>query len=268
MFQPIIPISGLAGWAFLQNTLPTQKTAFNSSGEMTRDTAYFESEIANVKSADDLVSDRRLLRVALGAFGLQDDLDSRFFIKTILQEGTSEHSALANRLSDPRYASLAEAFGFDRAEGSRVNESGFAAGITSSYRERQFEVAVGTQNESMRLALNAKRELLSIATSGESDRSQWFRILGTPPLRQVFETALGLPDGFGQLDIDRQAAVFEEKSKQKFGLQSLADFAKDTVREDFIRGYLVRDQIKSFGFQSSASIALNLLQAGQASRFV
>lgn len=267
MFQPIVPVSGLAGWAFLQKTLPTQRTAFDSSAVIARDTSYFEAEIGTVKTAEDLVSDRRLLRVALGAFGLGDDLDSRFFIKTILEEGAQDSGALANRLSDPRYAQLAEAFGFDRLDGPRITEATFAADMLARYREREFEVAVGTKDESLRLALNAKRELLAMATSGESDRSQWFRILGTAPLRQVFETALGLPDGFGQIDIDQQAAVLEEKSRQKFGLQNLTDFVDDQLREDFVRGFLVRDQIKSFGFQSSASIALSLLQAGTTSRF-
>lgn len=267
MFQPVIPMSGLAGWAFLQNTLPSQKAAFDTSGPIVRDTDYFEAEIAKVQTADELVSDRRLLRVALGAFGLQDDLDSRFFIKTVLQEGANADSALANRLSDPRYATMADAFGFDRSEGSRVQERGFGSEIVAKYRERQFEISVGTQNESMRLALNAERELASIATSGESGQSQWYRILGTPPLREVFETALGLPAGFGQIDIDQQAAVFAEKSRQKFGIQNLSDFASTSTLETFIRGYLVRDQIKSFSVQSPGSVALSLLQASQTQRF-
>lgn len=267
MFQPVVPLSGLAGWTFLQKTLPTQKAAFDASPPVTRDTAYFEAEIGKVQTAEELVSDRRLLRVALGAFGLQDDIDSRYLIKTVLEEGTDDDAALANRMSDPRYAKLAVAFGFDQSEGSRIGEPGFGSGITKKYLERQFEVAVGTQDESMRLALNAKRELLSIATSQETDRAQWYRIIGTPPLRAVFETALGLPDGFGQLDVDRQAEIFENKTRQKFGIETFADFSDDTRREEFVRGFLIRDQIKDFGFQSSASIALNLLQAGQSQRF-
>lgn len=266
MFQPVIPLSGLAGWAFLQKTLPTQTATFNTSGPISRDTDYFEATISKVSTADDLVSDRRLLRVALGAFGLQDDIDSRHLIKTVLQEGTQDDAALANRMSDPRYAELAEAFGFDRTGGARISDPTFASQITAQYRERQFEVAVGEQDESMRLALNAERELLSIATSGQTTRAQWYRILGTPPLREVFETALGLPEGFGQLDIDRQAAEFEAKTRQKFGIENFSDFAQDDLREEFVRGYLVRDQIGSFNVQSSASIALNLLQSGQAAR--
>jgi hypothetical protein len=267
MFQPVVPLSGLAGWSFLQKTLPAQKAAFDSSAPLTRDATYFEAEIGKIQTAEELVADRRLLRVTLGAFGLQDDINSRYLIKTILEEGTGDDAALANRMSDPRYATLAEAFGFDKIEGPRITEPGFASEITTKYLERQFEVAVGTQDEAMRLALNAQRELSSIAASGETGRAQWYRILGTPPLRSVFETALGLPDGFGQLDVERQADIFEEKTKQKFGIEAFTDFQDNTLREEFIKGFLVREQIKDFGFQSSSSIALSLLQAGQSQRF-
>ena len=50
--------------------------------------------------------------VALGAFGLQDDLPNRFFIQKVLEGGTLSTDSLANKLSDPRYAALAKAFGF------------------------------------------------------------------------------------------------------------------------------------------------------------
>ena len=46
---------------------------FTKSIELKRDTEYFQEKISSITSAEELVSDRRLLTVALGAFGLQDD---------------------------------------------------------------------------------------------------------------------------------------------------------------------------------------------------
>ena len=260
MFQPVIPLSGLAGWMFLQRTADSQTEAFNNSARIVRDTDYFETRIGQITSAEDLVEDRRLLRVALGAFGLQDDLNNRFLIKTVLEQGTESDSALANRLSDSRYAQISEAFGFGNAGGARNQDPLFGAEITAKFRARSFEVAVGEQNEAMRLGLNADRELAALTQTDGSEDTKWFRILGTPPLRTVFETALGLPQGFGQLDIDRQLEIFRDKSRSSLGLESVNDLADESARENLIRAFLVRDQLKSISFQSSTSIALTLLQ--------
>mgnify|MGYP006142551315 FL=1 len=81
MFQPIVPSGGLVGWRFLQRTYESQADNFNQSTQLQRDTEYFRENIASISNAEDLVADRRLLTVALGAFGLDADLGNKFFIK-------------------------------------------------------------------------------------------------------------------------------------------------------------------------------------------
>jgi hypothetical protein len=78
-----------------------------------RDRDYFREAIGNVVTASQLVEDYRLRRVALSAFGLQDDLPNRAFIERVLGDGIAGMTtALSNRLSDKRYRAFAEAFGF------------------------------------------------------------------------------------------------------------------------------------------------------------
>ena len=69
-FQPIILGPGLVGWQFLQRSYESQFEAFNKTPQLKRDASYFLDEIGNVNTAQELVSDRKLLTVALGAFGL------------------------------------------------------------------------------------------------------------------------------------------------------------------------------------------------------
>lgn len=260
MFQPVIPLTGLPGWAMLNRTMETQTKAFDASPAIVRDTDYFEATIASITSASELVADRRLLRVALGAFGLQDDIDNRFLIRKVLEDGVADPGSLANRLADDRYKQLSEAFGFGSLVfGPRTAEEGFGAEITAKFRARSFEVAVGDQDESLRLAMNAKRDLTEIGTDDATETTRWFRILGTPPLRIVFETAFGLPSGVSQLDLDRQLEIFRDAARDKFGVDSVDAFADETVREDLIEAYLLRDQIKDISGQSPQSIALTLL---------
>ena len=63
-FTPVIPFSGYSGWKFLEKTGAKQKASFEQSAQMKRDEAYFREKIGSVKTAADLVKDRRLLSVA------------------------------------------------------------------------------------------------------------------------------------------------------------------------------------------------------------
>lgn len=263
MFRPVLPFAGLPGWNMLNRTMDTQRAAFDAAPQTRRDTDYFEARIATVQTADELVADRRLLRVALGAFGLQDDIDSRYLIRKVLDGGAENPEALANQLSDDRYRQFSAAFGFGDITGPRSADPGFGAEITTLFRERSFEVAVGEQDESLRLAMNAAREMADIGTDDATNDTRWFRILGTPPLRSVLETALGLPDGIVQMDLDRQLDLFKQAARDKLGIDSLDAFAEAETREKLVETYLLRDQIKAGASMSSHSIALTLLQAGR-----
>lgn len=260
-YQPILPSTGLVGWKFLERTYETQTKAFESSAVLTRDTEYFAAHIGSVKTAEDLVSDRRLMRVALGAFGLQDDQNNTYFIRKILEEGTIDPRSLANKMSDSRYSAFAEAFGFDLGV-PNTQMSDFAGRMIDRYRAQEFEVAVGEQNEDMRLALNAKREFTELAASDESDRTRWFQIMGNGPLRVVMETALGLPDSFAQIDLDQQLQVFMDKADTQLGLKTLDDLSEGAVLDKLVERFLLRSEVKNTVNSNSASIALTLLQAG------
>lgn len=262
-FQPVIPTGGYAGWSFLTRTIDTQKTAHENDPAMQRDLAYFRENISKVASADTLVSDTRLLKVALGAFGLEDDLPNRYFINKVLSDGTLDEGALANKLSDSRYKSLSAAFGFGDFSTPRTQLSDFADEITEAYKTRSFEVAVGEQNENMRLALNLERELPEIAADDSSDDTKWYRVLGSAPLREVFETAFGLPSSFAALDIDKQVEVLRSRSAAALGNDEIAQFSSPESLDEIMRLYLVRSELEGMTASlSPASVALTLLQSG------
>lgn len=259
-YQPVVPLGGLVGWSFLNRTLDTQTATFNSGAQITRDTEYFEKTIASIKTAEDLVSDRRLLRVALGAFGLDDDLNSRALIQQVLEGGTQKKGALATRMADDRYRDFSDAFGFGNATGRRTANPGFGAEITDRFRRVQFEVAVGNQDESLRLAMDAQRNFADIAQQKGTDDVRWLKIMGNPPMRKLFETALGLPDSFGQIDLDMQVEIFSERASRQLDLNDLTELADTDVQDAIIERFLLRDQVKSFVAQSNSSVALTLLQ--------
>lgn len=384
-YVPVVPTGGAAGWAFLQRTREAQQAAFADSASVTRETERFAERIGEVGSAEELVADRELLTVALGAFGLSDDLNNRFYIQRILEEGATDDRALANRLTDRRYAELAGAFTFeapapsaaelvvasyptrsagelvakrdgdherrlelimlrelappdpdgpevseetrwrtvatsrasmavlsealdlpagfgalplsdrasalqaaaqarfgedaiDRIAEPRVIEEllgsflvdpplpalaqpGFAEGIIARYEARGFEEAVGEQAPDMRLVLNLQRELPALADRAAGVDTLWFTVMGTPPLREVFETAFGLPTSFGTLDVDRQLEVFKERAQGTFGDEGVAQFSDPEAMDELTRLFLARSQIAQSANAglSSTSVALTLL---------
>jgi len=102
-FSPLLFGSGTAGYAYLTRTREDQQARLAATGEVARDTAALKDRLESIQSSDDLMDDRALLKVALGAFGLDEDLDNRAFIKRILDSDLSDGTALANRLADKRY---------------------------------------------------------------------------------------------------------------------------------------------------------------------
>jgi len=266
-FQPILPLDGYVGWRFLQKTLDRQQAAASAASQQQRDEAYFREKIASITSAEALVADRRLLSVALTAFGLQDDLPNRAYIQKVLESPAKEEGSFVSRLADRRYKQLTAAFGFGDTYVSwnQIDDS-FADRMIAAYRDRSFEVAVGTQNESMRLALNLQRDLADLAAQDSSELTRWYTILGTGSLRAVFETAFLLPSGFGALDLERQVEILQGRTAQLTGSDTISQFRDPEAIDTLIRRYFLAGQVKAIQDNAGAgSGALTLLQNGQAS---
>lgn len=260
-FQPFVSGGGLVGWRLLQRTQAAQMAAFSDGPELKRETDKFLARIGEIKSAQDLVSDRQLLKVALGAFGLQDDLNNLFFIRKILEDGTSAQDALSNRLADKRYRTFSDAFGFGPGASRRTGDAQQMAEIARKYQAQEFEAAVGQTDETMRLALFAQHELRDIAVGSGSETTKWLNVIGSPPLRKIFQTALGLPQNMAAIDLDKQVEMFRDRLEQRTGQAEIGQFSDPETLKSFTEQYIARAQIAAAGPQhSSAAIALTLLR--------
>lgn len=261
-FQPVVAGAGIVGWKFLQSTYVKQFEAFSKSPQLARDSTYFLENIGNVTSAKELVDDRQLLSVALGAFGLQDDINNKYFIQKILSDGVSDDDALANKLADKRYRKLSEAFGFGPGEIRQTANINAMLNVAAKNQVEEFEIAVGETDQTMRVALYAQHELVEVVGGEQSERTKWFTVLGLPPLREVFEVALGLPSGIGQVDIDQQVDIFQDRFRSVLGISDLSSVSDADVMERLTNLYLARSQIQNFSAAtSSGAIALQLLQS-------
>lgn len=261
-YTPVIPASGYAGWKLLNRTMAKQKAAFAASAEIKRDEDYFRAKIGSITSAEQLVSDRRLLKVALGAFGLDSDINSKFFIRKVLESSTGDSKALANKLADKTYLKLATAFGFGESGTPRTQTSGFADEILAKYETREFEAAVGNSDETLRLAMSAQRELADLAAASSSNNAKWYSVIGSKSLSTVMRTALGLPESVKALDVDQQLTIYSQKANSVLGSSDLSKLSDSKLMDKTIRLYLVRAQIESSSTATSNSVVLQLLQGG------
>jgi Protein of unknown function (DUF1217) len=260
-FQPVLPLTGYTGWGFLKRTMVRQQSVQQALPVQQRDEAYFRDKIGKADTAEKLVNDKRLLRVALTAFGLEGDVNSKAFIQKILEGGTLKEGSLANKLADKQYTKLAAAFGYGDFSVPRTKISTFPDEILAQYRARSFETAVGDQNNTYRLAMNAEREIPALAAKATSENAKWYTVLGNAPLREVMQTALGLPKSFSSIDIDQQIGVLKKRTEAAFGSSDLTQFKDPAKMEALTRRFLLQAEIQGQAAASSpAATALALLR--------
>lgn len=259
-FQPVIPFGGFAGWAFLKRTMTTQQNAFNQSADIDRKAEYFRENASGISSSEALLADRSMLSFALDAFGLGDDINNKYFIQKVLDDGILDSGALANKLSDKRYHEFSKAFGFGDFDTPNTILSTFPDEIISRFQKTQFEVAIGEQDENMRLALNFEREISKITDIETSADGRWYSVLGNPAVRAIFEKAFDLPSSIGRIDLDQQLAAFREKTGRHFESPEIEAFTDATNREKLVRLFFLKSELSSYpAGNSSAQNALTLL---------
>lgn len=261
MAQPVIPLSGNAGWNFLQATYDRQLQNYTNSPQLKNDRAYFTEKLSEPMSLDSFLDDKRLLRVALTSFGLSGEEWKRGFIDKVLTESADPESTFLARLNNPQYTQFAAAF--KPVSGKIVLLPEELDKITAGFDRESFENAVGEVDDSMRLALNFESEIDRLVGNGSSDRAILYRLLGDVPVRTVLESALNLPSGMRQLDIDQQATMLKEGLQKRLGINDLTDLTSpETVDKIIQRFHVMQTVANGAATSSSAANALTLLNGG------
>lgn len=248
-------IGGIAGWRVIQRTEERQLQAVAEDPVVQRSTRYFRENVAG-KTAADIVDDYKMLSVMLGAFGLQDDLPNKALIRKVLESDLADDKSLVNRLTDKRYLRLAEAVQLNDGD---FDAEALGSRISQSYLTQEYERRIGEGDESLRFALNARRELQNMVGRTSSNNTLWYEVMGNPPLREVFEKAFGFGSGYAKLSVDRQLVEFTKAAERYLGSSDFADLTTDSSIERLVTTYLARSQITTNAAQNRYSAALSLL---------
>ncbi|WP_347139200.1 DUF1217 domain-containing protein [Paracoccus sp. SSK6] len=247
-----IGIGGIAGWRILQRIEARQVEATAKDPVIQRATAHFRENLTEDTTAEDLVSNYKMLQVALGAFDLENDIANKAFIRKVLESDIGDSASLVNRLSDKRYLKLAKRFQ-NLADTKATGEA-----VTEAYVQQQFQRRVGEGDKSYRLALNARNELKAFATRTSTDKTMWYEVLGNKALREVFEGAFGFSSSIANLSVDRQLEEFMSASRRVLGTSSFAEIGASEMTDKLITRYLARsqNQMTTSGNRYSAALAL------------
>lgn len=258
VFQPVIPLSGFGGWNFLQSTYDAQLQTYSNSPQIKNDVDYFTEKFAEPMAVEDFLSDPRLRRISMTAFGLAGEEWKTGYVRTVLDEVQDPASTFLARLNNPQYTRFAEAM--RPVDGEILLTLPNLQDITARYAAESFELAVGEQDNAMRLSLNYQDEINQLVADGASDQTVLYRLLGSVPVRTVLESALGLPTEMRQLDLDQQARVLDEKLKSQFGLSSVQDLKDPETVDRMVSRYMALDGLnQNTAATGPAATALALL---------
>lgn len=167
-----------------------------------READYYRQNIGKVKSVDDLLSNRRLLTIALSAFQLEDEVDAKGILRKVLTQDPTDPASLAQRLRDPRWRQFANAFvSLSKDGGAAISDPKAVNAVLAAYQTNEFEKAMGEGNPAVRQALFFQRQAPGI--------KDIYQILGNATLSKVARAAYGLPDIVGALDPKQQARALE-----------------------------------------------------------
>ncbi|MEM9599835.1 MAG: DUF1217 domain-containing protein [Pseudomonadota bacterium] len=263
--MPIPPslIGGsLPGWTFLQETRERQQATFESSTDIQRNVDGMREKLSQPFTLDDLMGDRQLLRPVLQSFGLQDEIDKGAFIRRIISDGPDDPQGFARRLNNNEFIDLSRTFVAD-SDGLIRLSSSEVDNLVQGYLDEAFEVAVGEQEPSLRLALNFEQEIGALARDSASDRSFWLKVIGSAPLMEVFQAAFILPDGFANLDVDKQADYLQNRAEQVIGTDPRTILGSDEGIQTTIRQFILQTQLQNGpDALTPGASALTLLSAG------
>jgi hypothetical protein len=289
-FTPLIPSSGVAGWNFLQSTYDRQYDAFVQSGKLKNDSEYFAENIGEVTSSEDLLNDRRLLQVAVKAFGLEEEINYRALLQRALNEGTSASDALANTMNDERYVEFSNAFGFGPGQSPMTSDSKAMQAVIDKFQSASFEEAVGEVDETMRTALFAKRAMIEVFGEPDEDdvsqlsvreralrefdlamkeingkdddvpgvtsvEDQWEDIIERDTLREFFDTTLRISAGAAGLEDDERIQLYRERAQIIFGTDDPTVFFSAENKDTIISAFKTRATVNGDDAAETAKTA-------------
>lgn len=204
-------ISTLTSYNMLTRDLDKSLALKAAESANARETAYFRENIGSVETIDEFLGDYRLYSYAMRAFGLDDMIFAKAYMRKVLEEGVSDTGSFANTLLDERFKEFATTFDFASYGRSTTQLEVVTKGVVEKYNRAMLETDAGEENEGVRLALYFQRKAPEI--------NSYYDILADKALTKFFQVTFSLPETMSSIDVEQQVKLLGKV----FDLSALKD---------------------------------------------
>ena len=153
-------ISTMTRYQMLQTNPALTKSLTQNDAMVKRDTEYYQANISKVKTIDEFVKDYRLFNYAMKAYGLEDMIYAKAFIKKLLHGGCHVFHEHGEQDDGPALQGIRQGVRLCRERRQGDLPSQRDHGSRSKYYQQTLENKEGEQNEGVRFALYFKRKAI------------------------------------------------------------------------------------------------------------
>jgi len=198
-------LTSLTGLALVDATRDRQITSIRNSAQGAREINTFRERIGNIQTVDQLLEDQELYAFVMKAYDLENQIFGKALMAKVLKSDINDSTSLVNRLTSQRFKDIHQ--GLDFSTGGIGNTNTFNPAwqeeMVERFLERQFINMQADQNETIGTVLEFRKQAGSITSP--------FDFLKSAKLSDFIRTAVGIPSEAAGLNIDKQAALIENR---------------------------------------------------------
>lgn len=178
-------------------------TKFKSSAQITREVDNFKTQLANIKTPEDLYKNRRVMSFVLSAYGLDSEINYMGRIKAVLNSDISDPNSTVNRLQDRRFREMAADLLVQSTGLGNLKLPTVTARVIDRFTTAEYEKSLGQRDPAIREARYFAANIGKVTSI--------YEILGDPVLRTVVTDTLGLPTQLALQPVETQAETIRRR---------------------------------------------------------
>jgi hypothetical protein len=209
-----------------------------SQANMQREITYFTEKAQKITTADEFLSDRRMMKFALSAFSMESEMQYMGRMKKVLLADQNDNRSIIYQMYDQRYKTINKYFDLTNSGVQKLKDPKLIADLVQRYSQNDYEDAISNQNSAAGDALYFKRNAGGV--------KNMYQIIADQGLRGVIARALDIPDGSVMYSVDRQIKVMEAR-----GLD-VTKMGDEAYVDGLIKKFLAKSDLKDMKKQSNA----------------
>jgi hypothetical protein len=178
-------------------------TKFKSSAQITREVDNFKTQLANIRTPEDLFKNRRVMSFVLSAYGLDSEINFMGRIKAVLNSDITDPNSTVNRLQDRRFREMAADLLVQGTGVANLKLPTVTNRVVDRFISAEYEKSLGQRDPAIREARYFAANIGKVKSV--------FEILGDPVLRSVVTDTLGLPKQLALQPVETQAETIRRR---------------------------------------------------------